>query len=66
MPDLVKANHHEPDSIAKQRVKDILTAWPSEANKLQPENLSICRELFGLAEILHHSQLPVRWAMSAT
>ena len=47
MPTLVKPVETEDDAIAKARLAVIRNAWPANADSMDPQNLSIVRELFG-------------------
>jgi hypothetical protein len=46
-PDLVKSVETEDDAIAKARLASLKTAWPTNADSLAPQDLSILRENFG-------------------
>lgn len=46
-PDLVKSVETEDDAIAKARLASLETAWPTNADSLAPQDLSILRENFG-------------------
>lgn len=47
MPSLVQANSREDEAVVHLRLAAIQNAWPADDGKLNSEDLSILRELFG-------------------
>jgi len=46
-PALVKSVTSESDLVAVRRLEQVQAAWPSQADMVEPDDLSILRELFG-------------------
>lgn len=47
LPALVRQYHREEEERARKRMEGVISAWPSSPENLDPEDLSIVRELFG-------------------
>ena len=61
-PNLVKSHVGEEIEIANSRLRALQTAWPNKTERLEKENISILRELFGprfLTDDYHLSDLQI-------
>lgn len=57
LPALVRQYHREEEEKARKRMENIIQAWPVSDESLDPEDLSIVRELFGASFLTNQYHL---------